>query len=74
MLEKCQALLASKDFFGILTDGSQARKTGDDKEMVLVKVEHNGTNLSKNSLKLLSAAKKFNEDVFNESSVSYINE
>jgi len=29
-------------FFGILTDGSQARKTGDDKELVLVKLLRHG--------------------------------
>ena len=32
----------SKPFFGLLTDGSQARKTGDDKEMVLLKTDYKG--------------------------------
>ena len=32
----------SKPFFGLLTDGSQARKTVDDKEMVLLKTYYKG--------------------------------
>ena len=32
----------SKPFFGLLTDGSQARKTVDDKEMVLLKIYYKG--------------------------------
>ena len=31
-----------KPFFGLRTDGSQARKTGDDKEMVLLKTDYKG--------------------------------
>ena len=34
--KKCCEIINSKPFFGLLTDGSQARKTGDDKEMVLL--------------------------------------
>jgi ABC-type uncharacterized transport system substrate-binding protein len=40
--EKVAVVLASKNFFAILSDGSQARKTGSDKEMVMVRVERNG--------------------------------
>ena len=40
--EKCAAIIGSKDFISVLTDGSQPRKTGDDKEMVLLRVEHDG--------------------------------
>ena len=40
--EKCVVILGSKNFMSLLTDGSQARKTLDDKEMVLVRVERNG--------------------------------
>ena len=34
--KKCCEIINSKPFFGLLTDGSQAHKTGDDKEMVLL--------------------------------------
>ncbi|XP_057298429.1 uncharacterized protein LOC130629293 isoform X2 [Hydractinia symbiolongicarpus] len=34
--------MASRYFFSILTDGSQARKTGNDKGMVLTRTEKNG--------------------------------
>ena len=40
--EKCTAIIASTHFMSLLTDGSQARKSGADKEMVLVRVERNG--------------------------------
>ena len=40
--EKCAVILASKHFMTILSDGSQARKTKSDKEMVLVRIERNG--------------------------------
>ena len=40
--EKVTGILVKKDFMSLLTDGSQARKTGDDKEMVLLRIEHNG--------------------------------
>ena len=36
--KKCCEIINSKPFFGLLTDGSQAHKTGDDKEMVLLKL------------------------------------
>ena len=32
----------SKPFFELLTDGSQARKTVDDKQMVLLKTDYKG--------------------------------
>ena len=37
--EKVAAVLASGHFFAVLSDGSQARKTGSDKELVMVRVE-----------------------------------
>ena len=37
--EKVAAVLASGHFFAVLSDGSQARKTGSDKEVVMVRVE-----------------------------------
>ena len=40
--EKAAAMLASAYFFAVLSDGSQARKTGSDKELVMVRVERNG--------------------------------
>ena len=40
--EKVAAVLASGHFFAVLSDGSQARKTGSDKELVMVRVERNG--------------------------------
>ena len=40
--KKCYAIIDSKPFFGLLTGGSQARKTGDDKEMVLLKTDYKG--------------------------------
>lgn len=42
IIEKVGVVLASSHFMSILTDGSQARKTGSDKEMVLVRTERNG--------------------------------
>lgn len=40
--EKCAIILASSEFMSILSDGSQARKTGKEKELVLVRCERNG--------------------------------
>ena len=40
--EKVCAIVASENAFSILSDGSQARKTTADKEIVLVRVERNG--------------------------------
>lgn len=40
--EKCAVILSSKHFMTVLSDGSQARKTKSDKEMVLVRIERNG--------------------------------
>ena len=40
--EKCVGVLSSKHFMSILSDGSQARKTKSDKEMVMVRFERNG--------------------------------
>ena len=35
-------MLASANFFALLSDGSQARKTRKEKEMVMIRVERNG--------------------------------
>ena len=40
--ERVAAFLASSDFMSILTDVSQARKTGIDKEMFLIRTKRNG--------------------------------
>ena len=40
--EKVAQILGSSNFMAVLTDGSQARKTGSDKEMVLIRTERNG--------------------------------
>lgn len=40
--EKCAVILGSSNFMSILTDGSQARKTGSDKEMVLIRTKRAG--------------------------------
>ena len=40
--EKVAIILASAHFMSILADGSQARKTGSNKEMVLVRTLRNG--------------------------------
>ena len=40
--EKCAVILASSNFMSILSDGSQARKTGKEKELVLIRCERNG--------------------------------
>ena len=40
--EKTAIILASGHFMSILSDGSQARKTGKEKELVLVRTERNG--------------------------------
>ena len=42
VIEKCAVILGSADFMSLLTDGSQARKTGHEKEMFLVRTERNG--------------------------------
>ena len=39
---KCCEIIDSKPYFGLLNDGSQARKTGEDKEMVLLKTDYKG--------------------------------
>ena len=41
--EKSALILGSVDFFSILSDGSQARKTKAEKELVLIRMERNGT-------------------------------
>ena len=41
VIEKCAVILGSANFMSLLTDGSQARKTGHEKEMVLVRTERN---------------------------------
>ena len=40
--EKSALILGSVDFFSILSDGSQARKTKAEKELVLIRTERNG--------------------------------
>ncbi|XP_065677699.1 zinc finger protein 862-like [Hydra vulgaris] len=40
--EKCCKILENCNFFSILSDGSRARKTGKEKELVLVRTERNG--------------------------------
>ena len=40
--EKCAAIIASSHFMSILSDGSQARKTKDEKKLVLVRTARNG--------------------------------
>ena len=40
--EKCAVILGSKNFMTLLSDGSQARKTKSDKEMVMIRIERNG--------------------------------
>ena len=40
--EKCAGIIAGSHFMSILSDGSQARKTSNEKELVLVRVERNG--------------------------------
>ena len=40
--EKCAVILSGTDFFSILSDGSQARKTKAEKELVLIRTERNG--------------------------------
>lgn len=42
VIEKVAAIIASKNAMSLLSDGSQARKTKSDKEMVLIRVERNG--------------------------------
>ena len=40
--ENCAVILASSNFISILCDGSQARKTGREKEIMLVRCDRNG--------------------------------
>ncbi len=40
--EKCAAIIASSHFMSLMSDGSQARKTNSEKEMIMVRVERNG--------------------------------
>ena len=40
--EKVAVIISSSNFFAVLSDGSQARKTQSDKEMVMVRLERNG--------------------------------
>ena len=40
--EKVAVVLAESDFISILSDGSQARKTKSEKELILTRVEHAG--------------------------------
>ena len=40
--EKCAVILGSTHFMSLLSDGSQARKTGKEKELVLIRCERNG--------------------------------
>ena len=40
--EKTAMIIGSSNFMSILTDGSQARKTGSEKELVLIRTERNG--------------------------------
>ena len=40
--EKCAVILGSSHFMSLLTDGSQARKTLNEKEMVLIRTERSG--------------------------------
>ena len=40
--EKCAVILGSRHFMSLLSDGSQARKTGKEKELVLIRCERNG--------------------------------
>ena len=42
--EKVAIIFVCAHFIGILRDGSQTRKNGGDKEMVLVRTERNGNN------------------------------
>nr|XP_047135793.1 uncharacterized protein LOC124812788 [Hydra vulgaris] len=43
--EKCYKILKNCNFFSILSDRSQARKTGKEKELVLVRTERNGISI-----------------------------
>ena len=40
--EKVAAILADSEFLSMLSDGSQARKTGEDMELILTRTERNG--------------------------------
>ena len=42
MVEKCAIVIAGSYFMSILSDGSQGRKTNDEKELILVRIERNG--------------------------------
>ncbi|XP_065655360.1 zinc finger protein 862-like [Hydra vulgaris] len=74
--EKIAKIVKEKNFFSILSDGSQARKTKDEKELVLVRVERDGipaylvvSLLEMNSLDGVNAntIKKGIDSIFNES-------
>ena len=40
--EKVAVIMASSHFFSLLSDGSQARNTGSDKGLVLIRIERGG--------------------------------
>ena len=40
--EKCAVILGSTHFMSLLSDGSQARRTGKEKELVLIRFKRNG--------------------------------
>ena len=40
--EKIAVIMASSHFFSLLADGSQARQTGPDKELVFIRIERGG--------------------------------
>ena len=40
--EKVAVIISSLHFFSLLSDRSQARKTGSDKELVLIRIERGG--------------------------------
>ena len=42
MQEKVAVVLAGSDFMSVLSDGSQARKTGSEKDLILTRVERGG--------------------------------
>lgn len=52
--EKVSEIINNSPFMSLLTDGSQARKTGDDKEMMLTRIEKNGNTRLQNISQYLS--------------------
>lgn len=40
--EELNSIIENSNFFSVLTDGSQARKIGNDKELVIGRAERNG--------------------------------